>query len=140
VSAENPVDVALRFVECINRGDLNSLVALMPEDHTFVDLAGDVEKGRQTMKSGWKQYFTACPEYMIHISDIYLVENEVILVGRTTGSHVGLPRQEEIRDPIIWVAKVEAGLVKEWRLYLDSEERRAQLGATETTQVTKQYS
>lgn len=130
------VDTALRFVEHINRLDLAGLVGLMPDDHLFVDLEGDRDEGRAAMCPGWAGYMRHWPEYMIHVGEIYVVGDEVILLGRTTGSHLELPRLQEFRDePVIWVAKIRDGLVAEWRLYYVTDDNRATLGMTEATRV-----
>jgi len=137
MTVENPIDVALRFVEHINRQDLQSLVESMTEEHTFIDLAGDVHRGRETMQEGWAQYFSMCPEYMIHVSEVYISGRDVILVGRTTGSHLQQPRHIEIQDTIIWIARVENDQVAEWKLYYDSQENREALGANPETKITR---
>jgi ketosteroid isomerase-like protein len=41
------VDAALAFVERINDHDVDGLVALMTEDHCFVDGLGQVVRGRE---------------------------------------------------------------------------------------------
>jgi len=128
--AQNPIDVAFSFVECINRRDLTGLTALMTEDHTFIDLAGDVERGRAVMREGWAGYFSRFPEYMIHVGECWTVEDTVVLVGRTTGSHLGLPRATEFAEPVIWAARIEGKRVAEWRLYSHTPETRAQLGVS----------
>ena len=54
--------IALEFVECINAQDVEGLVALMTEDHTFIGCEeGDVAVGRKRMKEGFAQYFEAYP-------------------------------------------------------------------------------
>ena len=121
-----PADVAFQFVEKINRGDLAGLVALMTEEHTFVDLAGEVSSGRELMRRGWAHYFDRCPEYMIHVWQYSVVGDCVALRGSTTGSHLNLPREEEFADPLIWVARIEAGQVAEWRLLPDTPAVRSQ--------------
>jgi ketosteroid isomerase-like protein len=131
------VDIALRYVECINRLDLDGLVELMPEDYVFIDLAGDEYRGLAHMKPGWLEYFTNWPEYMIHVSEVYLVEHTVVLIGRTTGSHLKKPRHVEIQDTLIWTAEIEDQKVKVWRLYYDTDENRKMLGVAEEARVTR---
>lgn len=120
-------DVAFRFVEAVNRLDLDALTDLMTHDHAFVDLSGERHEGKETMRDGWKEYMTSFPEYMIHVSEVYEVGDTVFLVGRTTGSHLRLPRGVEFRDSIIWAAKIRGGRVAEWRLYDDTPETRCNL-------------
>jgi ketosteroid isomerase-like protein len=134
---KNPIDITLQFVEHINRQDLPDLVELMSEEHTFIDLAGDVHRGRETMQEGWAQYFSMCPQYMIHVSEVYLSDLDVILVGRTTGSHVQQPRHIEIQDTLIWVASIENDRVTQWKLYYDNDQNRAALGASPRTKITR---
>jgi hypothetical protein len=42
----DPVQVALRFNECITAGDIDALPELMNNDHTFVDTEGEKISGR----------------------------------------------------------------------------------------------
>ncbi len=137
---EELVDTALRFVEHINRGEVIALSRLMTEDYEFVDLAGEIMTGRSKMTQGWADYFKLCPQYMIHISDLYLAEDRVIMIGRTTGSHLGQSRFKEFRDTLIWVARVIGGRIAAWHLYYDTERVRKELGANINSQITVQGS
>ena len=128
MSEETNIDVAFRFVECINRGDVEGLVSLMTPDHTFFDLEGEAYRGRETMRRGWTNYFEAYPHYMIHIHEFYDAQDRVIFVGSTTGSHLELPRRIEFKDNLIWIARLLADHVAEWRIYDETPELRNQLG------------
>ena len=59
---KSAVDVALSFVDRINRHDLAGLVALMTEDHRFVDGLGQEVLGRGQMEKGWLGYFSWFPD------------------------------------------------------------------------------
>jgi len=59
--ANTAVDVALAFVDRINCHDVGGLVALMTEDHLFVDGLGQVVRGREQMEKGWLRYFSWFP-------------------------------------------------------------------------------
>jgi hypothetical protein len=131
----SPVGVALNFVELINQRDLDGLMGLMTVDHTFIDLGGDVHPGKDVQRRNWGMYFEAYPTYMIYIKEIYLVDDMVILVGRTTGSHVDLPREIEILDTVIWRAKVSGSKIAEWRIFEDTLEMRGKFHAVEETRV-----
>ena len=50
------------------------------------------------------------------------------MLGHTTGSHLELPDEEEVKLTLIWVADVVDGLVHTWRLEPDTIERRAWYG------------
>jgi len=131
----DPIDVAFEFVEAINRRDLERLVALMAHDHRFVDLSGEVHFGRETMRSAWESYFDSFPKYMIHVADLFRDGDRVIMVGRTTGSHLNLPRAVEFSETMIWLAETAGGQVTGWLLYEDNPQIRAELGAGPSTRV-----
>jgi uncharacterized protein (TIGR02246 family) len=127
MNSKGPADVALEFVERINVGDLEGLTALMTEDHTFVDLEGDVERGREAMREGWAGFFSAFPEYTIHVSRVAALESVVIIIGNTTGSQV--PPEIEAQETVIWAARIEGGLVAEWHIvYADTAKVKGFLG------------
>jgi 3-methyladenine DNA glycosylase AlkD/ketosteroid isomerase-like protein len=130
-----PAQVTLRFVDCINARDLEGLTALMSEQHTFVDLAGDEQHGRVLMRAGWQSYFSSFPHYRIYLARIFVTDDTVTLIGRTTGSHLGLPDEVEFQDLLIWVARVEDERVAEWRLYPDTPENRKELGVSTDQEV-----
>jgi hypothetical protein len=46
----NALALTLRFVDRINGHDVGGLVALMPDDHQFVDARGEVHQGRTRME------------------------------------------------------------------------------------------
>jgi hypothetical protein len=123
------VNRALQFVERINRRDADGLAELMSPEHTFIDLAGDVHRGRQTMRAGWESYFTICPDYMIHLCAAYERGARVILVGRTTGSHLGQPRRVEFESgTLIWIIEFEGDRLSLWQLADDTPDTRAAHG------------
>jgi ketosteroid isomerase-like protein len=54
----NAKEIALKFVECINKQDLDGLIALMTDEHTFIGFViGDVTRGREKMIEGYTSYF-----------------------------------------------------------------------------------
>lgn len=80
------------------------------------------------MREAWAGYFSAFPDYMIHVSAFFTLADTVILVGRTTGSHLQLPRAVEFQESLIWAARIADDRVAEWRIYPDTPEARAELG------------
>ena len=115
-----PEEIALEFVRRINSHDLDGLTDLMSEDHTFVDIEGGIGRGREAMRNGWSQYFSAFPEYQIDVVRVVPLGDVVLLIGRTAGSHV--PREIELIETVIWSATIEDGFVTEWRIvYTDAE-------------------
>ncbi len=122
------VDIALKFVEHINSRNLDGLTSLMTGNHTFI-IGEHIEKGREVLKNSWNRYFSDYPEYRIYISEIFLVKDTVILMGRTTGSHLNLPPETEFKRTLIWSSKIKNHLVYKWCIYEeDTREVRKKLG------------
>lgn len=131
-----PVQVTLDFVDKINQGNVDGLAALLAPDHAFMDLAGEVETGKQNLAAAWGDYLSTYPNYHIYIRQLFENENDVILIGHTTGSHLDLPDEEEFHDEaVIWVATVEDGLLSAWKLYNDTVETQLQLNLADAGEV-----
>lgn len=114
-------EVVLSFVACINRQDVEGLAELMTDDHTFVGYErGDRAQGRETMAKGFAEYFATFPEYRIHVSKVLRSGEDIATIGSTTGSHVAA--ELEARETLIWIARIEDGLVAEWRIYTDLDQ------------------
>ena len=54
------------------------------------------------------------------------------VLGVTTGSHLGLPDEEEMRLGVIWLAHAVDGRLSSWRVAADTPGLRAQLGIPRT--------
>jgi len=122
------VQVVLSFVEKINQGNVSSLADLLSEDHTFIDASGDAFTGLKTMAKRWRDYLAACPEYQIFIRQIYQYNDQVILIGHTTGSHLNLPDVVEFHaEGVIWKAETSQGKVAAWQILQDTQEHFDQL-------------
>jgi ketosteroid isomerase-like protein len=122
-SIERVKSVVSRFIDCINAGDSEGLIALQTEDFTLIDYDGERFQGRD----GWKEYFSACPDYEIHVKHLITSGNGVAILGRTTGSHVA-PEVEE-KETILWTAEIHDNLVAEWRLYSDTHDIEQEISA-----------
>ena len=55
-------------------------------------------------------------------------EGRVAVLGHTTGSHLGLPPEEEQELTLIWLAEVSDGLVRSWTLVEDTPRARREWG------------
>lgn len=104
---------AMEFVKAINDRDSKALINLQTEDFTLIDVDGEVFRGRD----GWEGYFSAYPEYNIHVQHVLTGGNGVAIIGKTTGSQV--PPEIEEKETVLWTAEIREGLVAEWRLYTD---------------------
>jgi uncharacterized protein (TIGR02246 family) len=117
-------ETVLEFMEHINRKDVERLAALMTEDHVFVDSLGQTVRGRDNLRAGWRGYFAFCPDYWVSHEDLFEDGNRVAVFGAAGGTiAVGrkMPSENKWRTPAAWLAVVEHGRVKEWRVYADNK-------------------
>jgi ketosteroid isomerase-like protein len=126
-----PIATAVSFVDCINRGDVDGLAALMTADHTLTVFAEAPLAGRDANVEGWRSYASSFPHYVIAPHRLSERADVVAIVGHTTGSHLGLPDDDERALTLIWLARVRDGLVAEWTLIEDTPDNRRQHGLTD---------
>jgi uncharacterized protein (TIGR02246 family) len=121
---KSAADVALEFVDRINRHEAAGLAALMTEDHLFIDGLGQEVRGREQMEKGWLGYFAWFPDYSIQVDDALSRGNVVALFGTAEGTYVvngNLLAEAHWEIPAAWKAVVRDGRVSEWRVYADNE-------------------
>ena len=120
----HPSQVALAFVEKINRHDVEDLAALMTEDHVFVDALGARVQGREAMRKAWIGYLRWFPDYTISCTEVLEKGDVVALFGTARGTYsVGgqLLPGNSWEVPAAWKAVVRGNLVAEWRVYVDND-------------------
>jgi ketosteroid isomerase-like protein len=120
--------VAMNFVERINAGDVDGLATLMAEDYVLTVFDEDPQRGREAGIAGWRGYCAAFPNYIIYPSRVAAAGERVALLGSTTGSHLGLPDDEERALTLIWVTEVRQGLIAAWTLIEDTPKTRVGFG------------
>ena len=125
-----PVAAVIGFIDAINRGDVDRLVALMSPGHRLQVLQEPPLDGREANRSAWDGYLTAFPRYVIYPDRIVHRGDEVLVLGVTTGSHLGLSDQEERQLKVVWRATVRDGLLTLWQVIEDTPRQRALLGLT----------
>jgi hypothetical protein len=118
MNTKDPKLAAVEFNECINRRDLDGLSRLMTDDHTFIDRDGKAAQPKKVMIESWKQFFELFPEYKNAFTRVESKENLVVMLGYAFWS------QEQPYDPAIWTALIHEDLVREWRIYADTEANR----------------
>jgi ketosteroid isomerase-like protein len=128
-----PVAAVIGFIDAINRGDVDRLVALMSPDHRLQVLLEPPLTGREANRDAWAGYMTAFPDYVIYLDCIVQRGDDVLVLGSTTGSHLGLSDQEERQLKVIWLATVRDGLLALWRVIDDTPGQRALLGLADGT-------
>jgi SnoaL-like domain len=126
-----PVAVVVSFIDCVNRRDLDGLGRLMTDDHTLQVFDEEPLVGRAANIEAWGGYAERFPSYVIYPHRISDLDGTVGVLGHTTGSHLGLPDEEESRLTLIWLAEVVDGAVRRWTLVEDNPGNRRRLGLGE---------
>ena len=138
MSSASPVDVAIEFVERLNRRDFDGLARIMTPDFRLRPGGEEIIDGPEESREALEGYVSSWPNFQIHVADVHLIGNAVVIVGRTTGSCEQTPRGVEIRQSRLYVAKVENGLVTEFRhIAGDTDAARRELGMSSHTRVTE---
>ena len=101
---------ALKFNERINEQDPEGLAELMTDDHTFMDNDGNVTKGKNAMKEGWREFFNKYPDYRNKFTGVTVQDNIVVMIGHSTCSY------KPLDGPNIWTARIRGQRVSEWRV------------------------
>lgn len=117
-------ETVLEFLDRINGRDPDQLAELMTEDHVFIDSLGRSVRGRDAMRSGWRGYYSFCPDYWVSHERVFANGNTVAVFGSAGGTIAAngqLPPDNRWQIPAAWLAVVENGLVKEWRVYADNK-------------------
>jgi len=120
----NIKNVVKRFVAAINQQDVNSIFELMTENHRFIDSGGWIVEGNEAMKRSWIGYFNMVPDYFITITEILVLENTAVLLGKASGTYNSGGRLKPgiYREiPAAWRAVVTGDRILEWRIYADIE-------------------
>jgi uncharacterized protein (TIGR02246 family) len=129
-------DVVLRFVEAINRADVGQLVALITDDHAFVDSDGSKITGREAVREAWSGYFSMTSDYTVAVEQALCSGNTVVVVGTASGAFArgGSPRPgSRWSVPAAWRAVVEGERVAVWQVFVNPEPIRAALDSASGT-------
>lgn len=127
-----PTEIALAFVEAINAGNIGSMVALMSEDHLFIDSLGAQIRGRSAMRSAWIAYAVMIPDYRITVDHVLASGDVVALFGKAAGTFSPdgkLFPKNRWEIPAAWRAVVANQQVSEWQVYADNEPVRIIMNA-----------
>ena len=115
---------ALKFVNEINRHDVESVVAMLADDHLFVDGLGQEVRGREKLRESWRAYFAAFPDYHIAVKEWFQNGRVVALFGTASGTFAvgqSLPAENRWSVPAAWRAIVRDHSIVHWQVYADNE-------------------
>jgi len=132
MSAREPVEVVLAFLDRINARDVDGLCACMPENHVFIDGLGNRVQGREVMRKGWTGYFAMFPDYRVSHMEIFSHREVVAAFGSAEGTFAvngKLSKENHWSAPAAWKAVVRDGLVYEWQVYADNQTARKIMGS-----------
>jgi ketosteroid isomerase-like protein len=124
MSELDPDRLVLRFVNEINRHDLEALRALITPDFWYIDALGQEVRGQDRMVETWKASFAQFPDYRIVIRDHLGVGSLVALFGTASGTCGGTGEPSHgtrWSTPAAWRAVVRGGHIAEWQVYSDNE-------------------
>jgi ketosteroid isomerase-like protein len=128
--------VVRSFLEQINAHNIPGLVALMTDDHLFVDSLGAIVRGREEMRKAWIGYFYMIPDYTIIYSTILVQEATVGVFGRARGTcsfGSRLLPQNSWEIPFAAMAVLRGDRISEWHVFADNEPiRQIMAGSTAT--------
>jgi len=110
--------IALAFIDRINSHDVDGLIALMTDDHAFIDSLGKAIRGSKWLRPAWKAYFEFCPDYWITHEVIIEKDETVVIFGNAGGTIAG---EHSWETPAAWKAVIRDGRVQEWRVYADNK-------------------
>jgi len=114
--------IALKFVNEINRHDVESLLALLSDDHLLVDADGQEVRGRERIAEAWRARFRECPDYHLGVKEWFQNGRVVAMFGTASGTTaVGeqLPAENRWRVPAAWRAVVRDRQIVQWQSFLD---------------------
>jgi ketosteroid isomerase-like protein len=118
------VRTALKFVNEINRHDVDSVVAMLADDHLFTDSVGQEVRGHERLREAWTSYFAMFPDYHIGIKEWFQNGRVVALFGQASGTfsvNGTLPAENRWKMPAAWRAIVRDNRIVQWQVFADNE-------------------
>jgi hypothetical protein len=118
------VRTALKFVNEVNRHDLENIVALLADDHLFVDSLGQEVRGKERMREAWRAYFEIFPDYHLAVKEWFQNGRVVGMFGTASGTLAfggQLPVENRWKLPAAWRAVIRDHLIAQWQVFADNE-------------------
>jgi len=123
MSSSNAVAAVPNFEKKIDEHDVAGIVASFASDGRFVDSLGNTV-GMDRIQAAWTAYFRMVPDYRISHEEVFANDGAVALFGKAEGTYTTdgkLNKENFWTTPASWLAKIEGGKIKEWRVYCDNE-------------------
>jgi ketosteroid isomerase-like protein len=125
--SRGPAAVGRRFVDAVNRHDLDALASLLAPAHLFVDSLGRRLSGREPVLAAWRGYFELVPDYALEIRREMAAGAELAYFGTASGSLAvrgALVPESAWSTPFAARARIEGDRLLEWQVYADNEPLR----------------
>lgn len=112
-----------RFNDAINAADIDTLAALMTDDHVLnVDMDDEVVRGRDACLNAWRTFFDQYPDYRNVFTYITEADDTVTVIGHSTCSEMRL------HGPALWRAVVMGDRIALWQVCDETPANRAAFG------------
>jgi len=101
-----------------------ALLALMSDEHCFIDSLGIRMEGREKLRDAWTGYFRMVPDYAVAIDETLTDGPVVVMLGLAQGTFTRdgvLQPENRWETPVAVRAFIEEGKVSEWRVFADNE-------------------
>jgi ketosteroid isomerase-like protein len=131
-SESDTARIALKFVNEINRHDVESVLALITDDHLMIDPDGVEVRGRDRLRAAWADLFRAFPDYHLGVKEWFQNGRTVGMFGVASGTFaVGeqLPAENRWKAPAAWRAVVRDHRIAQWQAFLDRAAAQRSMGA-----------
>jgi hypothetical protein len=115
--------IIVDFIEAINNGNVDKMVALMATDHLFLDSRDQKMEGKDNLRQAWIGYFALFPDYKIEINEILEKDSVICIFGYASGTYKNLIKEDNRnhwRIPAAWRAIVMDDYIKLWQVYADN--------------------
>jgi peptidase E/ketosteroid isomerase-like protein len=121
---DDSINTVKEYIKRINEHNVEAIINMMSEDHSFVDSLGINTTGRENMRAAWDTYLTFFPDYTVQIKDIISKNGMVAVFGTAKGTLATggrLLEENKFEIPASWTAVVKDGKIAKWRVYADNE-------------------
>jgi ketosteroid isomerase-like protein len=111
------------FVDAINCANIDKMVALMANDHLFIDSQDNKMEGKDNLRQAWIGYFDLFPDYKIEINEILEKDSVICMFGYASGTYknlIGEDNRNYWRIPAAWRAIVTDDHIMSWQVYADN--------------------